>query len=249
MKIKRSELPEHVASSLKAWERWVELDDEPQEPARKPPEPGQHFLHNGKLAIRSTGKDSWAFIADENFCHLETPYIVWPLSGLPDNWQPLSEVIAKAARCEELKEEARTNARTIHRQNVAARQKQEEIDGLKRQVEYWEKLCEEVSDKATRCDEAEDELNQEQHARRHWEESAGNWCSRANELEAKLKQQDAELVRSRATVKDRSVTIETLSQIIEEQNFLLDKVHSAFNYTDMHTARRMLDERKAQEAQ
>ncbi|WP_416398078.1 hypothetical protein [Allohahella sp. A8] len=209
--------------------------------------------------------------------------------------RPLTEVLAKAARAEELEAELLESQTDCEKWRTHFNQRTAERDELQAKLKQAEAKSEEL----------EDELNQEQHARRHWEQCSESHCAEANkleekrtnqraelakqnaqirelqaklkqqeselqaqakaiqgwkrevtkgfddisELEAKLKQQDAELVRSRATVKDRSVTIETLSQIIEEQNFLLDKVHSAFNYTDMHTARRMLDERKAQEAQ
>lgn len=94
---------ECIAHQEWKWKPALEIiEDEAPTPEREPPEPkrGSYFIVSGRLAYKSTGKDCWRYRADEEGITMHENYRY--LAELPDNWTPLSDLIALAARAEEL---------------------------------------------------------------------------------------------------------------------------------------------------
>lgn len=229
MKIKASDLPAHIAEALKPrtfaqevpeegqqieiyvngkWEhgaysskhpgtvgmQWIApadrlwrpvLELEAPEPARALPKPkrGSYFIVSGRLAYKSTGKECWRYRADENGITKHENYQF--LAALPEDWTPLSDMIAKAARAQELEAiEEGLNA-TVRRLESALDQTR---------LRY--------RDHAVTIET----LNQT-----------------VEELQAKIKQQDAELERSKEPLRSRErlVNLARMERVISEQEHML----------------------------
>ena len=184
--------------SAMLWRPVLELEDDAPEPERElpkrnPPKQGEYFFLDGRLTYRFHDRKEWQF-KTKGADMIWAPTMPQELSELPDNWRPLSEVIAQAARVEEAERDAAYWA--SEHENLARIYTEMRTGIMEKEV---------IKDLRNRLASCVDEDNESM-------KTVRSLRARVEELEASSSQEDAKINELRAKV----VVTETMPKRLRE---------------------------------